>query len=93
MTKRKNTLKSTAELTLKQMAFVDIYVNNWWEISKVEAARRAGYTSNKPEGPTEIASRLTDPNKNPHVVRYMEMKYNQELKKHEGDKLKKYKRH
>jgi len=92
MAKRKNTLKSTSELTLKQKAFVDIYVSNWGEISKVEAAKRAGYQSTKPEGPTEIASRLTDPNKNPHVVRYMEMKYNQELKKHEGDKLKKYKR-
>tara|TARA_Y100000114_G_scaffold142700_1_gene149535 strand:- start:136 stop:669 length:534 start_codon:yes stop_codon:yes gene_type:complete len=92
MTKRKNTLKSTSELTLKQKAFVDIYVSNWGEISKVEAAKRAGYKSNKPEGPTEIASRLTDQSKNPHVVRYMELKYNQELKKHEGDKLKKYKR-
>ena len=71
MAKRKNTLKSTNELTLKQKAFVDIYVSNWGEISKVEAAKRAGYKSNKPEGPTEIASRLTDPNKNPHVVRYM----------------------
>jgi phage terminase small subunit len=93
MTKRKNTLKSTSELTLKQKAFVDIYVSNWGEISKTEAATRAGeiskteaatragYTSAKKEGPTEIASRLTDPNKNPHVVRYMEMKYNQELKK------------
>jgi phage terminase small subunit len=91
MTKRKNTLKSINELTLKQKAFVDIYVENWGEISKVEAAKRAGYKSNKPEGPTEIASRLTDANKNPHVVRYMEMKYNQELKKYSGDKLKKYK--
>lgn len=92
MTKRRNVLKSTSELTLKQKAFVDIYVSNWGQISKTEAAERAGYTSKKKEGPTEIASRLTDPNKNPHVVRYMEMKYNQELKKHEGDKLKKYKR-
>ena len=78
MAKRKNTLKSTSELTLKQKAFVDIYVNHWGEISKVEAAKRAGYQSNKPEGPTEIASRLTEPNKNPHVVRYRELKYNQE---------------
>jgi len=92
MTKRKNTLKSTSELTLKQKAFVDIYVSNWGEISKTEAASRAGYQSVKKEGPSEIASRLTDPNKNPHVVRYMEMRYAQELKKHEGDKLKKYKR-
>ena len=91
MAKKKNILKSSSELTLKQKAFVDIYVSNWGEIPKVEAARRAGYKSEKPEGPTEIASRLTDPNKNPHVVRYMEMKYSQELKKHEGDKLRKYK--
>ena len=91
MTKRKNTLKSTSELTLKQKAFVDIYVSNWGEISKTEAATRAGYTSSKKQGPTEIASRLTAPNKNPHVVRYMEMKYNQELTKHGGDTLKKYK--
>ena len=48
MTKRKNTLKSTSELTLKQKAFVDIYVSNWGEMSKVEAAKRAGYKSNKP---------------------------------------------
>jgi len=92
MTKRKNSLKSINELTLKQKAFVDIYVSNWGNISKTEAAQRAGYTSKKKEGPTEIASRLTDPNKNPHVVRYMERKYSKELKKHEGDKLKKYKR-
>tara|TARA_R110001599_G_scaffold242505_1_gene442122 strand:+ start:231 stop:740 length:510 start_codon:yes stop_codon:yes gene_type:complete len=92
MAKKKNILKSSAELTLKQKAFVDIYVSNWGEISKTEAAQRAGYTSAKKEGPTEIASRLTNPNLNPHVVRYMEMKYAQELKKHEGDKLKKYKR-
>ena len=54
MTKRKNTLKSTSELTLKQKAFVDIYVTNWGEISKVEAAKRAGYKSNKPEGPQKL---------------------------------------
>ena len=90
--RRSKAVKTITDLTPKQKAFVDIYVSNWGEMSKVEAAKRAGYKSNKPEGPTEIASRLTDPNKNPHVVRYMEMKYNQELKKHEGDKLKKYKR-
>ena len=79
--RRSKAVKTITDLTPKQKAFVDIYVSNWGEMSKVEAAKRAGYKSNKPEGPTEIASRLTDPNKNPHVVRYMEMKYNQELKK------------
>ena len=33
MAKRKNVLKSTSELTLKQKAFVDIYVSNWGEIA------------------------------------------------------------
>ena len=91
--KEKNTLKSTNELHLKQKAFLLIFMYLIGEkFLKLRQLNRAGYKSNKPEGPTEIASRLTDPNKNPHVVRYMEMKYNQELKKHEGDKLKKYKR-
>jgi hypothetical protein len=41
MAKKKNTLKSTAELTLKQKAFVDIYVGNWGEISKVESCQKS----------------------------------------------------
>ena len=60
---------------------------------KLEAAKRAGYTSDKPQKDQQkLQVDLTNPNKNPHVVRYMEMKYSQELKKHEGDKLRKYKR-
>ena len=37
MTKKKNILKSSSELTLKQKAFVDIYVGNWGEISKTRS--------------------------------------------------------
>ena len=39
--KKKNVLKSTSELTLKQKAFVDIYVSNWGEITKVEACKKS----------------------------------------------------
>jgi phage terminase small subunit len=92
MARRSNQIKTIAELTLKQKKFVDIYVENWGNISKVDAARAAGYESKKPQGPTEIASRLTNPDLNPHVCRYMELKLQKELQIYEKDKLKKYKR-
>jgi phage terminase small subunit len=92
MARRSNQIKTIAELTLKQKKFVDIYVENWGNISKVDAARAAGYESKKPQGPTEIASRLTNPDLNPHVCRYMELKLQKELQIYEKDKLRKYKR-
>ena len=78
-------MKTTIELTPKQRTFVDILVANWGKISKVEAAQRAGYTSKKAEGPTETASRLTNPAQNPHVCRYLEKRLQQELQKYEKD--------
>ena len=61
MPAKKNVLKTTIELTPKQRTFVDILVANWGRMSKVQAAMKAGYKSTKPEGPTETASRLTNP--------------------------------
>jgi phage terminase small subunit len=92
MARRSNQIKTIVELTPKQKKFVDIYVENWGNMSKVDAARAAGYESKKPQGPTEIASRLTNPDLNPHVCRYMELKLQKELQIYEKDKLKKYKR-
>jgi rRNA processing protein Krr1/Pno1 len=43
--KKANQLKTISELTPKQRKFVDIYVSNYGEISKVEAAKQAGFTS------------------------------------------------
>jgi phage terminase small subunit len=63
MAGKKNTIKTMHDLTAKQRKFVDIYVANFGLISKTEAAKQAGYT---------IASKLTNPNRNPHVVRYLE---------------------
>jgi phage terminase small subunit len=93
MPAKKNVLKTTIELTAKQRTFVDILVASWGKISKVEAAQRAGYKSNKAEGPTETASRLTSPSKNPHVCRYLEKRLQQELQKYEKDKLLDYKKY
>ena len=91
MPKKANQLKTVSELTPKQRRFVDIYVSNYGEISKVEAAKQAGFTSTNKYGPTDQASRLLNPDKNPHVVRYFEKRMAQELEKEEKDKLMSYK--
>jgi len=92
MTKRKNSVKLTSELTPKQRNFVDILVANWGSMSKADACIQAGYTTKNPDKkPFEIASRLTNPELNPHVCRYLEKRLSQELNKYEKDKLKTYK--
>ena len=83
MPKKANQLKTISELTPKQRKFVDIYVSNYGEISKVEAAKQAGFTSTNKYGPTDQASRLLNPDKNPHIVRYFEKRMAQELEKEE----------
>ena len=92
MGKKKNSLKTITELTPKQKMFVDIYVENYGQISKVKAAEMAGYVSKSKYGPTETASRLTNPDINPHVCRYLEMRMQKELQIYEKDRLRKYKR-
>ena len=66
MGKKPNALKTTIELTAQQRKFVDILVANWGQIKKVNAAEQAGYKS-KNGKPYEIASRLLNPDLNPHV--------------------------
>ena len=92
MAGKKNLLKTTIELTQKQRSFVDILVENWGKISKVDAAKQAGYKSAKADGPVETASRLTNPTLNPHVCRYLEKRLSQELQIYEKDKLRSYKK-
>jgi phage terminase small subunit len=83
-----NVTKTVNDLTAKQRNFVDIYVANFGYISKTEAARQAGYTA---KDPNTIAAKLTNPNRNPHVVRYLEKKLAQEQGKY-ANKLRSYKR-
>jgi phage terminase small subunit len=90
MTKRKNSVKLTSELTPKQRNFVDILVANWGSMSKADACIQAGYTTKNPDKkPFEIASRLTNPELNPHVCRYLEKRLSQELNKYEIKQKKK----
>ena len=93
MPKKANQLKTITELTPRQRKFVDIYVANYGEISKVEAAKQAGFTSTNKYGPRDQASRLLNPDKNPHIVRYFEKRMSQELEREEKDKLLSYKQY
>ena len=88
MAGKANVIKTVNDLTAKQRKFVDIYVANFGYISKTEAARQAGYTA---KDPNSIAAKLTNPNRNPHVVRYLEKKLAQEQGKY-ANKLRSYKR-
>ena len=88
MAGKANVINTVSDLTAKQRRFVEIYVANFGYISKTEAARQAGYTA---KDPNTIAAKLTNPNRNPHVVRYLEKKLAQEQGKY-ANKLRSYKR-
>lgn len=91
MPKKSNVLKTIHELTPKQRKFVDVLVANWGSITKTDAAKEAGYKSKTKNGLSEMASRLTNPNTNPHVVRYLEKKLANEETKY-SSKLRSFKR-
>mgnify|MGYP003649644562 CR=1 FL=1 len=90
MPRKKNHMKTSAELTPQQRSYVDILVANWGQIKRVDAAIKAGYTS-KNGKPYEMASKLLNPDLNPHVCRYLEKRLQKEQEKYEKDKLKRYK--
>jgi phage terminase small subunit len=90
MGKKSNQLKTTVELTAQQRKFVDILVSNWGQIKKADAAEQAGYTSTRGK-PYEQASRLLNPDLNPHVCRYLEKRLQREQDRYEKDKLARFK--
>ena len=91
MPSKKNTLKTISDLTLKQRKFVDILATKWGSITKADACIEAGYSTKDGGKPYETASKLTNPELNPHVVRYLEKRLSQELQKYEKDKLRSFK--
>ena len=90
MGKKSNQLKTSMELTAQQRNFVDILVANWGQMKKADAAEKAGYTSTRGK-PYEQASRLLNPDLNPHVCRYLEKRLQKEQEKYEKDKLARFK--
>jgi phage terminase small subunit len=93
MGKLPNHLKTSAMLTPKQRKFVDVLVANWGKMSKAAAVREAGYTPKRDNDASEIGSKLTNPNKCPHVVRYLEKRLQAEMAVYEKDKLRSYKQY
>jgi hypothetical protein len=91
MGKLPNTLKSSFHLTPKQKKFAEVMVAKWGQITKAEAVREAGYEPKRDNGASELGSKLTNPTKNPHVVRYIEKLRAAETFKWEKDKLRSYK--
>ena len=91
MSSKRNTLKTTSDLTIKQRKFVDILASTWGKITKTDACIEAGYTTKDGRKPYETASKLTNPELNPHIVRYLEKRLSQELHKYQSDKLRSFK--
>lgn len=89
---KKKELRTEDDLTLKQKHFIQIYVKNWGNITKAEAAKQAGFECKNEKDYSTIASRLTNRKLNPHVVKYMDKIYKEECAKYEGDNLRRYKR-
>jgi hypothetical protein len=90
MGRLKKELIGTNQITPKQKLFIDILVENWGNISKSEAYKKAGFECEDTTARVQ-ASVLTNPDKNPHVCRYLEKRLNKELEIYEKDKLRSYK--
>ena len=91
MPQKSKQLRTVKDLTDKQKAFVEALVENWGQISKVDALIKAGYKSESKNSAMVLASRLTNATLNPHVCRYLEIRMQQEQEKYEKDKLRRYK--
>ena len=89
---KKNALKTEHELTPKQRMFVEILVQEHGNITQAEALKRAGYDSKSVETARSHASQLLNRKVNPHIAKYYDKRFDQEVKKYESDNLRRYKR-
>ena len=89
---KKNALKTEHELTPKQRMFVEILVQEHGNITQAEALKRAGYESKSVETARSHASQLLNRKVNPHIARYYDKRFDQEVKKYESDNLRKQKK-
>ena len=87
MVAKKNSLKTISEITDKQKKFIDILVENWGSITKVDALLKAGYQSRSRSSASVLAHKLLNPEQTPQLVRYFEHKMQQETDKYEKDKF------
>ena len=91
MPQRSKQIRTIEDLTTKQKKFIDTLVDQWGQITKTDALLKAGYKCKNKDAAMVLASKLTNPNLNPHVCRYLEHKLGTEKDKYEKDKLRRYK--
>ena len=91
MAQKRRELRSIQDLTDKQKKFIDILVDNWGKITKTDALIESGYNTKTRESAMVLASKLTNPDINPHICRYLEKKLAEEREVYEKDKLRRYK--
>jgi hypothetical protein len=89
---KRNELKTVHELTPKQRMFVEILVQEHGNITQHEAYKRAGYEAANENTAKSCASQLLSRKLNPHVAKYFDQRFEQEIKKYESDNLRRYKR-
>ena len=77
---KKKELRTDLDLTPKQKMFVEILVKDWGSISQHEALKRAGYNCKDDNSAKSTAAK------------YFDKRFHQELKKYEGDNLRRFKR-
>ena len=74
----KKRLKGAEYLTPKQRMFAEFYVSRYPNVTKKEAAKQAGYSEKICE---KTGSLLTNPDKYPYVVAYIEKPFDPKLSK------------
>ena len=89
---RKKELRTDKDLTPKQKMFVEIMVQDHGQITQAEALKRAGYECKDINSARSTASQLLNRRINPHVAKYYDKRFEQEVKKYESDNLRRYKR-
>jgi|TARA_R110000796_G_scaffold38049_1_gene96086 hypothetical protein len=92
MAQIKKIQRSEKDLTPKQRMFVDILIANWGEMTYAEACKQAKYECKNPTDYSAIASRLLNRRLNPHIAKYLDKKYEEEVNKFSKDKLKRFRR-
>lgn len=90
MARKRNELKTSRDLTAKQRLFVDKLVADWGTKHRIDVVMEV-FDAKDRVNAGKMAYELLHPDKNPHIVRYLEMKLSKELKKYETDKLRHYK--
>ena len=88
----KKELRTEKDLTPKQKMFVEIMVQDHGQVTQAEALKRAGYDCKDINTARSTASQLLNRRKNPHIAKYYDKRFEQEIKKYESDNLRRYKR-